>query len=290
MNCEFIDLWPKIDLTHSSLGACAAGSTSTVLIGRDFSGAQMNQFNFFEAELHNVNFSRASLIGANFAYSDLRGAKLIGAQLGVAPGSASTQPVTNLTGAYMLGVDLTDADLRSANINGAHIYGGTALNGGVSFVRTRLDSADLSNALLPAAVFSGSLTNAVFDSAVLVNASFNGATLTNAKFNNAYLQGTDFSSVSSINGVSLNNAGVSSAAGNWSYTEKDGTPVTYGYGATLLGAIATGGGAFCPDSSQSACSTAAQLVPIRGGPFPPTPTCVPRPPRYDNCLPPRKPS
>lgn len=287
LNCEFVASWASIDLTGSALGTCAALPTSTALVGQDFSGARMQQFNFYEANLQGAIFNNASLTGANLAYTNLVGAKFNGAQMGVAPGSASTLPVTSLVGAYMVGVDLTDADLRSANLAGAHIYGGTATNGGVNFVRTRLDSADLSRALLPGGVFSGSLTNAVFDSAVLANASFNGATLTNAKFNNAYLHGADFSTAKTVNGVSLNNALVSGSSGYWTYTEQDGTPVTYAWGATNLGAIASGSGAFCPNATPSPCSSSAQLTPIAGGPYPPVPSCTPRPKKYDNCLPPR---
>jgi hypothetical protein len=155
----------------------------------------------------------------------------------------------------------------------------------VSFVRTRLDSADLSKAILPAAVFSGSLTSASFDGAMLVNAIFNGADLSFTKFVGAYLHGTDFSTASSMQGTSLNNASVSTADGSWTFTEQDGTPYTYAYGATKLGLAATTNTAFCPDSDTGPC-VGAKLTPVSGGPFPPVPACVPKPPRYDNCLPP----
>jgi uncharacterized protein YjbI with pentapeptide repeats len=286
MNCEFIDLWPQVDLSNSALGACAAGPTPTVLVGRDFTGAMMDGFDFYQANLAGVTFSNAQLHGANLAFTNLKGAKFIGAQGGVQPGTGSSVSAINLTAAYMVGVDLTDADLRSATLTGAHIYAGTATNGGVSFVRTRLDSADLSGALLPAAVFSGSLTNAVFDSAIMPNASFNNADLSFAKFVSTYLHGVDFSKASSVHGTSLNNAAVSLAAGNWNFTEQDGSITTYAYAATLLGAIGTGSGAFCPSNEVSPC-TGTKLNPVANGPFPPVPKCVPKGPKYDNCLPPK---
>jgi len=301
LNCEFIDVWPQLDVSNSALGTCARGTTNTALVGRDFTGARMDGFDFFQANLAGVTFNQTQLHGANLAYSNLKGAKLVGLQGGVQPGSGSALSAVNLTGAYMVGVDLTDADLRSATLAGAHIYGGSAANGGVNFVRTRLDSADLSGALLPAAVFSGSMSNAVFDCvnkvlpdktvvsdcAVLVNAVFNGADLSFAKFNSTYLQGANFSAAASVHGTSLNNASVSTASGTWSYTEQDGTPATYGYGATALGSIGTGTGAFCPNNGASPCNTAAKLTPVSGGPFPLIPKCVPKGPRFDNCLPPK---
>lgn len=288
MNCEFIDQWSQLDLSHGALGACAAGPGKSVLKGRNFDNAAMDGFNFYQAQLHGTTWRNTQLHGANMAYTDLSGAILIGAQMGVQPGSGSSLTPANLTGAYMLGVDLTDADLRSVSLVGAHIYAGNQANGGVAFVRTRLDSADLSSAVIPAGVFSGSLTNATFDGTVLANATFNGADVRYAKFVNAYLHGADFSSASSMDGTSLNNSSVSTVAGYWSFTEQDGTPYTYAYGVTQLGLAATSTGAFCPNSDTGPC-IGNKLTPVKGGPYPPAPACVPKAPRYDNCPPPKPP-
>lgn len=288
MNCEFIDQWNQLDLSNAALGSCAAGPGSTDLKGRNFDNATMDGFDFYQAQLHGTSWKNAQLHGANMAYTDLSGADFTGVQMGVQPGSGSSLAPANLTGAYMLGVDFTDADLRSVSLVGAHIYGGNQVNGGVAFVRTRLDSADLSNAVIPAGVFSGSLTNASFDGTVLANAVFNGADLRYAKFVNAYLNGTDFSSASSMEGSSLNNSTVSTAAGYWQFTEQDGTPYTYGYGVTQLGLAATTAGSFCPNSDTGPC-IGAKLQPSKGGPYPPAPPCVPKPPHYDNCPPPKPP-
>ena len=285
MNCEFIDQWPQLDLSHGSLGACAAGPGATALIGRNFDKASMAGFSFYQAELAGTSWRGAQLQGANFAYADLSNAVFVGAQLGVQPGTGSTLAPANFTGAFMLGADLTSADLRSVTLAGAHIYGGNQANGGVSFVNASLDGADLSGALIPAGVFSGSLTNASFNAAMLVNATFSGANLSYARFNSAYLQGVDFSAASSMNGTSLNNASVATAAGSWSFTEQDGTPYTYPYGATKLGLAATTADAFCPSSETGPC-TGTKLTPLDGGPYPPVPACTPAPPTWTNCLPP----
>jgi hypothetical protein len=195
----------------------------------------------------------------------------------VQPGSGAQ--VTELGGAYMVDVDLTDADLRSADLSGAHLYGSAQL------VRTQLDSADLSGAICAGAAFSGSLTDAVFNQAVLVNATFNGADLTDAKLDTAYLEGADFSSASSVLGATLRNAAVSTAPGTWTFTEQNGQPFTFAYDATALGAFASDTSVICPSNASGPCNTAASLVPVQNGPYPPQPPCVPTYQFcYENCL------
>jgi hypothetical protein len=55
--------------------------------------------------------------------------------------------------------------------------------------------------------------------------------------------------------------------------------------STNLGAIATPMHVICPDGGTGPCNTPERLRPLMSGPFPPQPACVPRPPRFDNCLP-----
>lgn len=253
------------------------------LKGKDLRFANLSGMSLYQADLQGVDLSGAQLVGANLSFANLKGARLVGARLGSAPGSSGT--VTRLQGAYMPDVDLTDADLRSADLSGAHLYG---ISRPVSLARAQLDSAVLAGAILSGTQFTGSLNDAVLTSAVLVNADFSGANLTNAKFDSAYLQGASFASAASVTGVSLNNAAVSTAPGAWSYTEQDGSPVTYGFGATVLGALATSGVGSCPNGQFGPC-TGAKLVPVASGPFPPQPACIPLPPKYDNCLPPKPP-
>lgn len=275
--CDFIDQWKTLDLTDAMLTACAMATTSTLLQKRDFSDALMEGVDFYEINLQGAVFDNAQLHGADFSYANLKDASFKGAQLGVAPGSSLKRPA-NMKGAYMPGVDLSNADLRSVDLTQAHIYGKA------KFVKTQLDSADLSLALLPEAQFSGSLTNASFNGALLVNAIFNGASLSNAKFDSAYLQGVDYSSAVNVRGLSLNNAAVSTASGVWSYTDQDGQPTSYAYGATNLGLLATDAGSYCPSNQPSPCQ-GRNLLPSGSGPYPPAPACIPRPPKYCNCLP-----
>ena len=178
-------------------------------------------------------------------------------------------------------VDLTDADLRGANMNKAHLYGMSFL------VRTMLDSADLTSAICAGAEFSGSMTDTVFDGAVLVNATFNGANLSDAKFDSAYLQGSDFSSATNVTGVTIRNAAVSTMPGNWMFMEQDGTPFTFQYSATLLGALASETNVICPDGESGPC-TPDTLTPVMMGPFPAQPECVPSEMFcFENCLTPK---
>ena len=257
-------------------GGCDFART-THFKGQDLSFADLSGAGLFEADLGGTSFFRARLVGANLNYTNLKNARLIGAQLGVQPGSGAA--AAQLGGAFMVNVDLTDADLRSVDLTGAHLYGDALL------VRTRLDSANLVRAICAGAAFSGTLTDAVFNDAVLVNATFNGAVLTNAKFDTAYLHGADFSNASAVTGVTLRNAAVSTMPGVWTFTEQDGTPFVIDYGATQLGALATSTSVTCPNNEPGPCNSAAKLTPIAHGPHPTIPPCIPaRAFCYENCL------
>jgi uncharacterized protein YjbI with pentapeptide repeats len=283
MSCESPAQWRVLDLTNANLAHCAADGR---LRNLDLSDALMDGVDLNQADLQGVKLMRAQLHGANLSFANLLGADLTGAQLGVAPGPGSGAAAANLTGAYLRDADLTSADLRSVSLAKAHIYGNPAKS---KLLGALLDSADLSGAVLAGAHFSGSLTNANFDGAQLVDAIFSGATLTGAKFHSAYLQGADFSKAAAVTGVVLDNAAVSTKPGSWTLKEQDGTPYTYHYEATKLGAIATDRGAYCPNNASSPCDTPAKLVPSDTGPYPPQPPCVPLPRNYDNCPPPGKP-
>ncbi len=246
------------------------------LRGQTMVGAQLNGASLYETNLQGINLDNAELVGARLNLSNLKDASLRGVVAGVQPGSSAQ--VTQLGGAYMINVDLTDADLRSADLSGAHLYGTSLL------VRTLLDSADLSGALCAGTTFSGSLNDTVFNQAVLVNATFNGADLTDAKFDTAYLQGTNFATASSVFSATLRNAQVSTESGSWVFTEQDGTPYTFEYDATQLGAFTSDGSVICPNNASGPC-LAGTLVPVDNGPFPPKPTCVPSFDYcYENCL------
>ena len=246
------------------------------LRGLTLSGAQLNGASLYESNLQGSTLDNAQLVGARLNLSNLKDASLRGIVAGVQPGTGAQ--VTELGGAYMVNVDLTDADLRGADLSGAHLYGTSKLVGAL------LDSADLSGAICAGAAFSGSLNDTVFNQAVLVNATFNGANLTDAKFDTAYLQGADFSSSTSVLSVTLRNAAVSTVPGVWTFTEQDGTPFTFAYGATQLGALATDDTVICPNDASGPC-TMDTLTPVANGPFPPKPACVPSMQFcYENCL------
>ncbi len=255
--------------------------------GANLTYATLTKAELFETDLENVTLDNAQLVGANLNFANLRGAKLRGAFLGVQPGTEAA--AATLRGAFMPDIDLTDADLRSVDLTAAHLYGDVSRT---LLVRTRLDSATFVNAICSGAHFSGSLNNTVFAGAQLVNTVFNGATLTGAKFDDAYLQGADFSSAVSVTGAVLSNAAVSGAPGTWQLTEQDGTPYTIGYEATKLGALASNGSVRCPNGTLGPCCPSNDLAqclteklkPARSRPFPPIPSCVPKPPRYDNCI------
>lgn len=257
------------------------------LKGADLSGADLTRVELLEANLEGATLNRIRAVGANLTFANLHGAKLRGAELGVAPGTE--RAAASLRGAFMTDVDLTDADLRSVNLAGAHLYGDATRT---LLIRTRLDSANLSNAICSGAQFSGTLSNAVFDGAQLVNTVFNGAVMTNAKLDDAYLQGADFSNATSVTGAVLSNSDIAATAGTWAFSEADGTPYVFRYEATKLGPLATDQSVRCPNGSLGPCCPTNDLAaclteklrPVANGPFPPVPKCVPKGPRYDNCI------
>ena len=255
--------------------------------GANLTGATLTKAELVEADLERVTLNNAHMVGADLNFANLHVAKLRGACLGVQPGTEGD--AASLRGAFMTDIDLSDADLRSVDLTGAHLYGA---EGVTSLVRARLDSANLSGAICSGAHFSGTLSNAVFNNAQLVNTVFNGATLTGTKFNDTYLQGADFSNAVGVTGATLTNAAVSAAAGFWSFTEEDGTPYTVRYEATKLGPLATDPTVVCPNAARGPCCPSGDLVacandklkPKNHGPYPPVPDCVPKPPKYDNCI------
>ena len=268
-------------------GGCAFPQGTTEFKGASMQYATLTNVVLSEANLEQTMLEGANLIGAKLTFASLKGAKLNGAHLGVDPGMTGAAVLSN---AYMIDVDLTDADMRTVDFTGAHIYGAAT---DALLVRTLLDSADFTDAILDGAVFTdASLPAAVFNGAQLVNASFDGATLTNAKFDGAYLQGADFSTAKTVEGIVLSNSAVSTTLtsqtctlippGSWMYTDQDGIPYTYAFGATML---MTDTSVVCPNGSPGPCTSADSLCPLSSGPFPPVPPCVPTAQYcYENCL------
>jgi uncharacterized protein YjbI with pentapeptide repeats len=252
--------------------------------GTDLTGVLLEGVNLRATDLSGATLSSASLVGSNLDYSNLRNADLAGAMLGAASGD-SMQPAS-LIGAYMPNVDLSNADLRNVDLSGAHLYGDstmTLLDGAL------LDGANLSDAICSGAEFTGaSLAGAVLDGAQLVNCTFDQANLSDASFDTAYLQGADFSGAANIRGLRFSNAAVSQMPGAWTFTEQNGAPVTYQYGATTLGGLATDASVICPNGDNGPC-VGGKLTPVSNGPFPPIPHCVPLPPDYNNCTAPTPP-
>jgi len=268
-------------------GGCDFPAQTMQFKGANMQYAQLDNVGLSQANLQNTNLANASLVGADLNFASLEGASLVGALLGVAAGSGSA---ASLRGAFMINVNLTDADMRSVDLSEAHLYGATT---DALFVRTHLESADFTAAILAGAVFTNAfLTNATFNGAQLVNADFDGADLSGVKFDDAYLQGADFSTAALVTGMSLSNAAVSTTLaptmcllilpGYWTYMDQNGTPYTYQYGETKLQTDDT---VVCPNGERGPCATGDSLCPVKSGPYPPIPPCIPVAQYcYENCL------
>ena len=256
-----------------------------IVSGASFSHASMNGLNLYAFDMHGLNLNSASLLGTNLDYADLKGANLAGADLGSPMGSSDTP--ASLIGAYMPDVNLSNADLRRVDLTGAHLYGDAAT--------TLLDGALFDGATLVGAICSGakfdaaSLSGAVLDNAQLVNCTFAQADLSGASLDSTYLQGADFSGAASVINLRLSNAAISTAPGVWTFTEQNGMPFNFQFGATVLGGAASDPSVVCPNGENGPC-VGAKLQPVLNGPHPPVPTCVPGPPDYDNCSAPSPPA
>ena len=252
------------------------------LRGVDLTGANLEGANLHAADLENATLVGARMIGAKMAYCSLRRANMTSAQLGVPPGSGSGAN-TVLSNAYMPDVNLSGADLRSADLSGAHLYAtGDPAATTLIASKAQLDAAVFTGAILSGAEFEGSATAAVFTGAQLVNCTFNGCNLRNAKFDHAYLQGADFSGVTSSEGVTFLNSAFSLAPGGWTYSDSDGKPRTYAFGATVLAGLAADATITWP-SADSGAYTEPFATPNQGGPYPPQPACHPKAPDYSPC-------
>lgn len=241
--------------------------------GKDLRFVNLSGVDLSKADLTRARLDGANLVGTVLSYANLYGVSLRGALLGIAPGTG-TQAAATLDNAYMPLADLSDADLRSVNFSSVHLY---TLDGhnGVTFARARLDAANFSGAFLMGADFSqASLNDTNFNLATMFNTTFSGAQMANAKLTKASLQGADFSGISGQIGIDLSNATVSMASGSLPFTDFDQIPRTYGFGATVLGPLLTGGGVICPNGTPGPCSGPDSLNAAEPAPYPPAPVCV----------------
>jgi len=115
------------------LGANFSGANLTKVVARkaDFSMAKLSRANLAEANLSQANLQRSNLSGANLQRSNLSGANLSWADL-----SGADLSMANLTAAFLI-----QTILERANLSGCNVYG-------VSAWDIRLEGAIQSNLLI----------------------------------------------------------------------------------------------------------------------------------------------
>lgn len=158
--------------------------------GCDLSGLEMRSLGALGANLAGANLSDTTMTFANLQGADLSGANLTnarmaGANLSNGPGGApggigAIYPVTNLSGAILIGVDLGTANLTNANLTRADLRG-----------------ANLSDANLTGA----DLTGAVVTVTSFARANFSGANLTGLDLDVANTVGAKFCNTTMPDGV-----------------------------------------------------------------------------------------
>ncbi len=121
---------------------------------------------------------RAELSGAELVGADLSDAELVGADL-----SDADLTDAELTGARIIGADLTDANLRGADLTDADLT--DAYLGGADLTDADLSDAYLNNAYLGGAdLTDADLTDADLTDAILADANLGGATIGYTSFCN----------------------------------------------------------------------------------------------------------
>lgn len=197
--------------------------------GTDFSGLDLSGVNFkggYQASgtnLRNADFTGANLTGADFDFSYLDGADFTGADLtGARFYHASLRDVTlinaivsgthfyasNLTGAKMAGIDLSQSRIGVAQFCAADLSGSTLAGADTSgYGPPKFQDADLTGADLHGL----ELVESKFQGANLREADLSGCNLQQADFTGADLQGANFDRVQVLGAVFHNVEGLSDA-------------------------------------------------------------------------------
>jgi uncharacterized protein YjbI with pentapeptide repeats len=169
----------------------------------DFSGAQLDGYDFSNSDLSAALFRGASLNGANLqdaqlVHADFSDASLVGARLSG----------TNLLLSDFTGADLRKADLSSARAASDHDLGQTRR--GPRFKDADLQEANLSQTYAYLSDFSGAnlakakLHGALLAQANLAENNLSGINLSAANLTNANLQGSNFSNTNLTNTLLIN--------------------------------------------------------------------------------------
>jgi uncharacterized protein YjbI with pentapeptide repeats len=181
-NLSSLDL-SSTDLSSANLsGANLSGAN---LSFKDLSNANMEKANLSRADLahsklSNANLSRANFEGANLSYADLS-SKDLSASIDLS--SIPWLSQSNLSGAWPLSTDLSQAKLSRANLEKANLS------------RANLSRANLSESKLPNANLSNAnLSKANLENADLSSTDLTKADLTDAKLSKANLENSDLSS------------------------------------------------------------------------------------------------
>ena len=107
-----------IGVNFSGANLNSASLQNADLQNTNFSGASLHSAYLRDVDLTNTNFNNASLVNAHFISADLTNASLVGANL-----TDADFPSSDLTNADLTNADLTNADLTNANLLGADLTG-----------------------------------------------------------------------------------------------------------------------------------------------------------------------
>gem|GEM_PF-1755800 len=174
---------------------------STDLTGGDFTEANLTNADLsnFSSD-SNTDFTKANLTTSNLELADIRGSVFDGANLtGANMRGLIVDEFTTMTGAIMMGVDLSEACLSNSQILNGQVLMGASLEK-TYLVGAQMNGADFTGASLREAIFGGGLTETnhcrcrpeggpSFCGFVrATGANFSGADLSKAKLSNTDLR------------------------------------------------------------------------------------------------------
>lgn len=207
------------------------GSNGTVLksnlVGADFTGASMSNWDLSGLNLTDTDFSNSRLVGVILKNANIDGAHFDDAILDKADLSnlifsrASSFKRAHFVGSILSGANLSNTDFTGAYLTGQDLSDKNLT--GVTFSQTQLQNANLSKATFTGGIHLIILADhADFSYVDLTNDTLEFSTLDYANFSNANLSGVTFGQGVSLYGSTFTNSIVTNTTWSSSVTCPDG--------------------------------------------------------------------
>lgn len=292
-----LNIWKDQLILNSAVfsGLTTGANCPTAFSGRDFSNAQMENFQLPGCpNLTNVKFNNADLNGARFTGSTMTGSTFLNATLSGAFLDHVNLSNTDFTSAILSETNaerakrqqriraaangnsaahltkslITGSKFTSANLAGVDMTSTMNVGTGVSFSGATLVDTDFSGAFLESPSFSATSgkVNAEginFRNAILIGADFSGANLASGSsvtnFTGTVLYGSTLTSETNVQGATFAGALFNATSGSNKLPAPDGSCQPVFYQAATLQAT-TNNTVTCPNSAAGPCTKTSWYV------------------------------